>query len=119
VIAPEALGEIAADPSRVADRFSASFLIAAAARVIRQLGEVLGRAQQAKQRVATLTLTSPVRFRSAAERNAFAEELTSLIGRLLAKYHDARAPGGRRFELIVGVYPAPAAASTATVEGSL
>jgi DNA-binding transcriptional ArsR family regulator len=111
VIGPEALGEIAADPARIADRFSASFLLAVAARVIRQLGEVLRGAERAKRRVATLTLTSTVRFRSAADRNAFAEALTAAVGELVAKYHDAKAPGGRRFELVVGVYPAPAETS--------
>lgn len=114
LIAPDALGDIAADPARVADRFSASYLLAVAARVIGQLGEVLARAERARQRVATLTLTSAVRFRSAAERNAFAEELTAAVGELIAKYHvDGRT--GRSFELVVGVYPAPAAApSTST-----
>jgi DNA-binding transcriptional ArsR family regulator len=110
LIGPDALGEIGTDPARVADRLSASYLLAVAARVIRQLGEALARAERAKQRVATLTLTSPIRFRSAAERNAFAEELTGAVGELIAKYHDERMSGGRRFELVVGVYPAPAAA---------
>ena len=106
LIAPDALGEIAADPARVADRFSAAYLLAAAARLIRQLGAVLDRAGGAGKRVATLTLGTQVRFRSASERNAFAEELTSAVGALVAKYHDEGAAGGRRFELLIGVYPA-------------
>jgi DNA-binding transcriptional ArsR family regulator len=106
LIAPEALGEVAADPARVADRFSAAYLLAAAARLIGQLGAVLDRAGGAGKRVATLTLGTQVRFRSAAERNAFAEELTSAVGALVAKYHDEGAAGGRRFELLMGVYPA-------------
>lgn len=106
LIAPDALGEVAADPARVADRLSASYLLAAAARLIGRLGAVLDRAGGAGKRVATLTLGAQVRFRTASERNAFAEELTSAVGALVAKYHDEEAAGGRRFELLIGVYPA-------------
>lgn len=115
LIGPDALGRIAADPARIADRFSASYLLAAAARLIGQLGAVLDRAGSASKRVATLTLGAQVRFRTASERNAFAEELTAAVGALAAKYHDEDAAGGRRFELLIGVYPAlDAAPATAT-----
>jgi DNA-binding transcriptional ArsR family regulator len=115
LIAPEALGEVAADPAQVADRFSASYLLAAAARLIGQLGAVLDRAGGAGKRVATLTLGAQIRFRTASERNAFAEELTAAVGALVAKYHDEESVGGRRFELLIGVYPAPVGApATAT-----
>jgi hypothetical protein len=53
-----------------------------------------------------------VRFASAADRNAFAEELATAVGRLTAKYHDESAAGGRRFRLLVGGHPAIASAET-------
>lgn len=105
VIAPEALGALAADPERLSDRFSASYLIAVAARVMRQVGAALRKAESQKKRVATLTMLTQVRFRSARDRNAFAEEIASEVSRIVAKYHDDKAQGGRRFELALGVYP--------------
>jgi DNA-binding transcriptional ArsR family regulator len=105
VIAPEALGALAADPSRVSDRFSASYLLAVAARVIRQVGQALLKAEAGKKRLATLTILTRVRFRSASDRNEFAEKLTAAVGRIVAEYHDDTAAGGRSFELALGVYP--------------
>jgi DNA-binding transcriptional ArsR family regulator len=110
VIAPEALGALAADPSRVSDRFSASYLLAVATRVIRQVGGALARAETQRKRIATLTMLTQVRFRSARERNEFAEELAAAVAVIVSKYHDETSEGGRRFELALGVYPASAAA---------
>lgn len=46
-----------------------------------------------------------VRFRSATERAAFTSELTDAITKLVAKYHDESAPGGRRHRLVVVAHP--------------
>jgi DNA-binding transcriptional ArsR family regulator len=116
LIGPEALGALAADPERVADRFSASYLLAVAARVIGRVSAAVAKAESQRKRIATLTLLTQVRFRTSAERNAFAEELAESVARLVAKYHDEGAPGGRRFELALGVYPAPAAAPSKSPE---
>ncbi|HSK77702.1 MAG TPA: helix-turn-helix domain-containing protein, partial [Thermoanaerobaculia bacterium] len=43
VVSPGALGPIAADPGRDADRLSASYLVTLAARVIREVGALLRR----------------------------------------------------------------------------
>lgn len=48
-----------------------------------------------------------VRFRSATERAAFTSELTDAITKLVAKYHDESAPGGRRHRLVVVAHPLP------------
>ena len=58
--------------------------------------------------VATLTLETDVRFASAEARAKFAEELTDAVARIAARYHDDRAPGGRRFRLLTAVHPVPA-----------
>ena len=55
----------------------------------------------------TFSVESEVRFASAKQRSAFAEELTELVAQLVAKYHDDSAAGGRRFRLVVGAYPKP------------
>ncbi len=107
LISPEVLGALGRTPEEQQDRFSASYLMAAAARILRDLSGQAARAAAAKKRVATLTLEAEVRFASAEARNAFAEELAAAVARLTARYHDATTPGGRSFRLVVGSYPAP------------
>jgi DNA-binding transcriptional ArsR family regulator len=89
-----------------ADRFSVAYLASTAARMIRELASLCIRARRAGKRVATLTLETEIRFASAESRAAFAEEMTASMARLVAKYHNERAEGGRRFRLLSAVYPA-------------
>lgn len=107
LISPEVLGSLGRTPDEQQDRFSASYLMAAAGRMLRDLSEHVGRAAAAKKRVATLTLQTEIRFATAEDRTAFGEDLASAIARLAAKYHDDKTSGGRTFRLIVGAYPAP------------
>src|SRR6184192_3317170 len=92
VVSPAALGPVAADPGRTADRLSASYLIALAARVVREVGRQLRLARKADKRLATLSLDTEIRFRSPDERAAFTQELTDSVTRLVARYHDATIP---------------------------
>src|SRR5690349_683586 len=106
VISPEALGKLGATPEQQRDRFSIGYLVSLAARAIRDLAVICGRADKAGKRVSTLAMELEIRFASAETRNAFAEDLANTLARLAAKYHDESAPGGRRFRLFAGVYPA-------------
>jgi DNA-binding transcriptional ArsR family regulator len=105
LIDPALLGALGPEPEAVRDRASVGFQIAVAARSIRELAEIAALARDAGQRVATLTLDTEIRFASATARNAFAEELTAAVGRLVAKYNDTKAAGGRRFRLVAAVHP--------------
>jgi DNA-binding transcriptional ArsR family regulator len=107
VVSPGALGPVAVDPNREVDRLSASYLIALGARVVREIGDLLRRAREAGKRVATLAVDTEVRFRSATERAAFTNELTEAIGKLVAKYHDGSAAGGRAHRVVVVAHPVP------------
>ena len=107
VISPSALGPVAADPNRETARLSASYLIAQGARVVREVGDLVRRAKEAGTRLATLSVDTEVRFRSAADRAAFSNELAEAITKLVAKYHDASAPGGRAHRLVVMAHPLP------------
>ncbi|HZA35889.1 MAG TPA: helix-turn-helix domain-containing protein [Vicinamibacterales bacterium] len=107
IVSPGALGPVAADPSREIDRLSASFLIALGARVVREVGDLVRRAKDTGKRLATLAVDAEIRFRSATDRAAFSNELTEAITKLLAKYHDESAPGGRAHRLMVVAYPLP------------
>jgi DNA-binding transcriptional ArsR family regulator len=107
VVSPAALGPLAADPARSNDRLSASYLVALAARIVREVGELSRRARKADKRLATLSLDLVIRFKSPADRAAFTSGLTSAITSLAARYHDGDAPGGRPHRLVVASYPAP------------
>ncbi len=107
VVSPSALGPVAADAKREIDRLSASYLIALGARVVREVGGLVRRASEAGKRLATLSVDTEIRFRSAADRAAFSDELTEAITRLVAKYHDESAPGGRAHRLVILAHPLP------------
>ncbi len=109
VVSPKALGPVEATPARTVDRLSASYLIALAARCVREVGEMMRRAFASEQRLATLSIDTEIRFRSAAERAAFSQELAAHVAGLAARYHDAAAPGGRLHRLVVLAHPAGAA----------
>ena len=105
LINPEILGSLGADPESVEDRFSSTYLIALAAQTIRDVAALQEKAARASKRVATLSMQSDVRFANAAARAAFAEELANAVAKLISKYHDEEAAGGRTYRLIVGAYP--------------
>jgi DNA-binding transcriptional ArsR family regulator len=105
VVSPGALGPIAADPSREVDRLSASYLIALGARIVREVADLVRRAKDTGKRLATLAVDAEVRFRSATERAAFTNELTEAVAKLVSKYHDESAPGGRLHRLIIVAHP--------------
>jgi DNA-binding transcriptional ArsR family regulator len=107
VVSPGALGPVAIDPNREVDRLSASYLIALGARVIREVGDLVRRASATGKRLATLSIDTEVRFRSATDRAAFTGELTDAIVKLVAKYHDESAPGGRSHRLVIVAHPLP------------
>jgi DNA-binding transcriptional ArsR family regulator len=107
VVSPGALGPVAADPSREIDRLSASYLIALGARVVREVGDLVRRAKDTGKRLATLAVDAEVRFRSAADRAAFSNELAEAVTKLVSKYHDESAPGGRLHRLVVVAHALP------------
>jgi DNA-binding transcriptional ArsR family regulator len=107
VVSPGAMGPVAADPGRSADRLSASYLIALAARMIREVNDLLGRARKVGKRLPTLSLDTEIRFRSAQDRAAFSHALVGAVTTLAARYHDASAPGGRSHRLVIVAHPLP------------
>ena len=107
VVSPGALGPIAADPDREIDRLSASYVIALGARVVGEVGDLVRRAKDSGKRLATLAVDAEVRFRSATDRAAFSNELATAVARLVSKYHDESAPGGRVHRVMVVAHPLP------------
>lgn len=106
VVSPGALGSSGADPART-DRLSTRYLIAVAARLVREVGLLARRAQAAGRPLATLTLDTEIRFASAVDRATFTAELTDAVMSLVARFHDETAPGGRAHRLVVAAHPLP------------
>ncbi len=116
VISPDVMGGLGETPAEARDRFSSAYLIAVCAEVIRDVAELRRRAEGVGKPLPTLTLQADVRFRSAAERNAFAEELSRAVAAIAAKYHDEAASTsqqtpascgrrGRLYRVVVGTHP--------------
>jgi hypothetical protein len=107
VVSPAALGPVGADPARNSDRLSASYLIALAARIVREVGALLHRSRSSDKRLATLSIDTEIRFRSPTDRAAFTDDLARAVSTLVARYHDGGAQRGRLHRLVVAAYPAP------------
>jgi DNA-binding transcriptional ArsR family regulator len=104
VISPTALAAVQPDPARSPDRLSARWLLAVAGRLVRDVGLLITGATKAKQRLATFALDGEVRFASAADRAAFAEELTRLVTELASRHHDE---DGEPHRLLAAAHPIP------------
>jgi biotin operon repressor len=104
VVSPAALGEAAVDPAQVADRLSARHLVALAGRIVREVGAMAKAAATRGQRLPTLSIDTEIRFRSAEDRAAFADDLTAAVLDLAARYHH---DDGRPHRLVVAAHPAP------------
>ncbi len=105
VISPAALAAVAPDPARSPDRLSARWLLAIAARLVKDVGTLISGADKAKKRVATFAIEGEIRFATAQDRAAFAEDLAATVTTLIGRYHDERAEGGRAHRLIVAIHP--------------
>ncbi|RZQ60688.1 ArsR family transcriptional regulator [Amycolatopsis suaedae] len=105
VISPSALGPVQPDPDRAPDRLSARWLLAVAARMVREVGALVTGATRAGKRVSTFAVDGEVRFASAADRSAFADELATTVTRLISQYHDENAGGGRPHRVVLAIHP--------------
>lgn len=105
VISPAALSAVAPDPDRSRDQRSARWLLALAARLVREVGELMAGAAAAHRPLATYAIDSEIRFASAPDRAAFADELAGAVTALIGKYHDESAPGGRKHRLVIAMHP--------------
>jgi DNA-binding transcriptional ArsR family regulator len=105
VISPAALSEVAPEPGRGRNQLSAQWLLALAARLVRELGELIAGANAAKQRLATFAIDSEITFATAADRAAFVAELSDAVNDLASRYHDETTPGGRKHRFVVALHP--------------
>lgn len=109
LIDPGALAGLTDEPLPPADRFSAMYLIALAARAIREVAGLTRKAAGSRKRLATLALDAEVRLARPADFAVLADELARAIAEVIARHHDDDAPGGRRFRIVVGAWPGKSA----------
>lgn len=108
VLDPSTVGGLAAaEPDDAGDRFSATYLVALAARAIRELADLLARASTSRSRLATASFSTHVRLASPAQHAAFADALHRAVSEVVSQFHDERGDG-RWFRVIGGSYPGPA-----------
>jgi hypothetical protein len=69
------------------------------------VGTLISRAARARKRLSTFTIDAEVRFASAADRAAFAVELSDTVTALVGKYHSPAGDGAREHRFVVAVYP--------------
>lgn len=115
LVSPGALGPAAAQPAAVADRLSAGYLLAVAARAVREVGALLRGAETAGKRLPTLCVDTELSFASADERAAFAEDLAVAVTALVARYHRE---GGRPYRLVALSHPALSSTPTGSPEST-
>ena len=72
-----------------------------------EISALIRGAREAQKHLATLSIDTVIRFRSAIDRAAFTAELMKTINRLVAKYHDEAAVGGRSHRLSLFAHPLP------------
>ncbi|WP_157376983.1 winged helix-turn-helix domain-containing protein [Agromyces sp. Root1464] len=112
VITPAALSSVQPDPSRSPDRLSAGWMLALAARLVRDVGALITAAARQSKPLATFALDGEIRFASAADRAAFAEELSNAALELVSRYHDESAVRGRDYRLVLAIHPSTKPPST-------
>ncbi len=72
--------------------------------MVREVASLTKRADAAGKRLPTMSIDTEIRFRSAADRAAFADDLTAAVVELAARYHH---DDGRPHRLIVAAHPKP------------
>lgn len=94
------------EPSKGGDRFSATWLVALAARAVRELARLMERARATGKRLPTAGLSAEVRLAEPADFGAFVEDLSRAVGEVVARHHTEEGTG-RPFRVMAGTYPAP------------
>jgi len=116
VVDPGALGTLAADPATTGDRFSSTYLLALAARTLREVAALQDRAEAAGERLATGSLDVEVGLASPEAFRAFMADLGEAVAGVVARHHTGQ-EGSRAFRLTAGAHPAPAGTTTTNIEG--
>jgi DNA-binding transcriptional ArsR family regulator len=115
VLSPELLGDLAADPAQVPDALSAMYLQSLASRMQRELASASRNATKTGKRLATLSISTELRFQSPKQRAEFTSALQSAILAVVERHSSPFASAdpeahaddvaGRPYRLVLGCYP--------------
>ncbi|MFW6079597.1 MAG: winged helix-turn-helix domain-containing protein [Gemmatimonadota bacterium] len=117
-ISPAVLGPLGLEtgPLEAGEALSAARLLGLTALVQEELGATLREAAEAEiAEVPTLSIDAEVRFSSAAERAAFADEMREAVLEVVAR-HTGGGERGWPFRLALGCYPLPSSSGERTTE---
>ncbi|PQZ96205.1 transcriptional regulator [Arthrobacter sp. MYb227] len=104
IISPETMGELSPQSGSLRNEFSAVWMVALAARTMREVGKMILGARAAKKPLATFALDTEIVFSSAKDRAEFSKELTQSVSALANKYHKP-AENGRAHRLVMTLHP--------------
>ncbi|HKK09092.1 MAG TPA: winged helix-turn-helix domain-containing protein [Gemmatimonadota bacterium] len=105
VVDPYVLGMPSGEPGG-ADRTSATHLLALAARTVREVAGLRGRAADETRRLATAAIEARVSLARPADFEAFVEEVGAAVADVVARHHDPEGRG-RAFRVVLGAYQRP------------
>jgi DNA-binding transcriptional ArsR family regulator len=100
-----------ASPDQVKDQFSSTYLVSAAARTIREVAALQEAAAKANKKLSTFSLQAEASFADPATLNAFTEELSATVARLLTKYHAGDDANARKYRFNLFAHPTRSAKS--------
>ena len=115
VLDPGSVEGLPAEWLEAGDAFSATYLVALAARTIRELGALEARARAEEKRLATASLDTTVELASPGAMAEFVEDLSRAVGEVVARHH-CPSGTGRSFRVVAGVHPRRDAHSEETAE---
>ncbi len=113
VFSPELLGALGLDPARAGDAFSAGYLLALANQIQLEVGRASRAAAASGKRLATLSISTALRFESAEQRAAFTQALQQAVNDVVGRHAspaqqaDGTPAPGRLYRLVLGCYPVP------------
>lgn len=105
VISPKSIAVLTPAPEALTGEFSATWLLALAARTIREVGSLLLGARKAGKTFGTFSIDADLVFANAEDRACFSRDLGLAVAELGAKYHDRNSTSGRAHRLVVALHP--------------
>ena len=106
LVDPAALGALAPDADKIAEKGSADHLLALASRTQGEVARAAAEAAETGKAMGGIALDLEVRLASAAERDALAKALQEAVAGVAARF---QSPRGHAQRLVVAGYPRPRA----------
>lgn len=105
VISPKSIAALPPVPKALKGEFSATWLLALAARTIREIGSLILGARIAGKSFGTFSIDVDLVFANARDRAGFSRDLGLAVAELTAKYHDMNSTSGRAHRLVIALHP--------------